>query len=388
MKYYSESDLFLSRIKTRTMRIGILGTRGIPNAYGGFEQFAEYLALGLTGKGHSVYVYNSSLHPYQENKWNNIHIIHCKDLENRIGTAGQFFYDLNCIKDARRRKFDILLQLGYTSNSIWHRLWPKDCINIVNMDGLEWKRSKYSSRAQQFLKLAERWAATNGKILIADSVGIQQYLLKTYQRQSFYIPYGANVYNTSPDTDMLLEWNIKSGEYYLLMARMEPENNIEMVIRGYLASHAPFPLLLIGNYSNKFGAMLHKKYSNPQVRFLGGIYDQEKVNRLRYFSALYFHGHSVGGTNPSLIEAMGCGCHIAAHNNIFNKAILGDDAFYFSGEDQVTEILKRQTDNGLIEYWKNKNVEKVKRKYNWENIIQQYEDVFVNALNEQQHATT
>ena len=185
------------------MRIGILGTRGIPNAYGGFEQFAEFLALGLSQKGHAVYVYNSSLHPYTNDTWNEIHIIHCKDLEDKIGTAGQFIYDLNCIKDARKRKFDVLLQLGYTSNSIWYWLWPNDCVNIINMDGMEWKRSKYNATTQKFLKLSEKWAAEKGNILIADSIGIQQYLYQTHHRQSIYIPYGANIF-TSPNVDLLV----------------------------------------------------------------------------------------------------------------------------------------------------------------------------------------
>lgn len=362
------------------MRIGILGTRGIPNAYGGFEQFAQFLALGLTQKGHSVYVYNSGLHPYKNDNWNNIHIIHCRDIEDKIGTAGQFFYDLNCIKDARKRKFDILLQLGYTSNSIWRRIWPKDCINIINMDGLEWKRSKYSSTAQRFLKLAEKWAAQHGEVLIADSVGIQQYLKETYCKQSVYIPYGANVFTPGTVPDLFTGWNIQPYEYFLLIARMEPENNIEMIIKGYLASTASFPLILIGNYANKFGQYLYKKYNNSHIRFMGGIYEQEKVNWLRYYSTLYFHGHSVGGTNPSLIEAMGCHCSIAAHDNIFNKAILGKDAFYFNNENNVSDILKENYFSPLIENRKKENVHKVRTIYNWESIVNRYEEVFFNAI--------
>ena len=125
------------------IKIGILGTRGIPNAYGGFEQFAQYLAAGLVKMGHSVTVYNSSTHPFRESNWEGVEIVHCYDPENKIGTAGQFVYDYNCIRDAAKRNFDILLQLGYTSSSVWHRYWPKNAVNIVNMDGLEWKRTKY-----------------------------------------------------------------------------------------------------------------------------------------------------------------------------------------------------------------------------------------------------
>lgn len=107
-----------------SLKIGILGTRGIPNRYGGFEQCAEYLALGLKEKGHEVWVYNSVHHEYKENEWKGVHIVHCKDPEDKMGTFGQFIYDLNCINDARKRNFDVLLQLGYTSNSIWYWRWP------------------------------------------------------------------------------------------------------------------------------------------------------------------------------------------------------------------------------------------------------------------------
>src|SRR5690348_8489471 len=117
------------------MKIGILGTRGIPNSYGGFEQFAEVLSSALAQKGHDVYVYNSHLHPYHQDAWMGVNIIHCEDWENRLGTPGQFVYDLNCINDARKREFDVLLHLGYTSDSVWHRRWPNAAVNIINMDG-------------------------------------------------------------------------------------------------------------------------------------------------------------------------------------------------------------------------------------------------------------
>src|SRR5690606_15248269 len=124
--------------------IAILGTRGIPNNYGGFEQFAEYLSSYLANKGHEVDVYCSSSHPYQKSLWSKVNLIHIYDPENQLGTLGQFVYDLNCILDSRKRDFDIILQLGYTSNSIWGWLFSSKPIIVTNMDGLEWKRSKYS----------------------------------------------------------------------------------------------------------------------------------------------------------------------------------------------------------------------------------------------------
>ena len=121
------------------MKVAILGCRGIPNAYGGFEQFAQYLSEGLVNLGHSVSVYNAHNHPYQDEFWNGVKIIHIHDPEKKIGTIGQFIYDYNCIQDARNRDFDIILQLGYTSSSVWHKFLPKGVPILTNMDGLEWK---------------------------------------------------------------------------------------------------------------------------------------------------------------------------------------------------------------------------------------------------------
>ncbi|HVS98526.1 MAG TPA: DUF1972 domain-containing protein [Puia sp.] len=357
------------------MKIGILGTRGIPNAYGGFEQFAQYLSVGLLDRGHSVWVYNSSDHPYQETEWRGIHIIHCKDWENRIGTAGQFIYDYNCLQDARKRDFDVLLQLGYTSNSIWHHIWPKKTLNVINMDGLEWKRSKYGPITRKFLVRAEKWAATHADILIADSVGIREYLGKKYARDAFYIPYGADV-PPAYDPGKLIQQNLQPGTYSLLIARMEPENNIEMIIRGWMDSARRQALILVGNTGNSFGQYLTKTYQDPGLRFVGAIYEAATVNALRHFSSLYFHGHSVGGTNPSLLEAMASDCTIAAHDNPFNKGVLGNEAFFFSNPRQVSEILERDCPDETKAVWKTKNMEKIRKEYNWEGVIEAYERTF------------
>jgi len=360
------------------MKIGILGTRGIPNAYGGFEQCAQYLAEGLEKKGHEVWVYNSSDHPYAGKKWNNINIIHCKDPESKIGSVGQFIYDFNCLRDARKRNYDILLQLGYTSNSLWHFIWPTKTSNIINMDGLEWKRSKYNRITQSFLKRAEKWAVDHGDMLIADSIAIQNYLQQKYNKSSVYIPYGAVIFE-NPAVDVLAEWELEAKKYFLVIARMEPENNIEMIIEGFIRSKKPFPLVIIGNTNNKYGQYLHNKYKHQLIVFTEGIYDQEKINNIRFFSTRYFHGHSVGGTNPSLLEAMACSCNIVAHDNPFNKAILTDYAQYFNNADDISTIVNE----AAIENYSNenisRNIEKIKTQFDWKKVIDAYEQAFLHA---------
>jgi glycosyltransferase involved in cell wall biosynthesis len=359
-----------------SLKIGILGTRGIPNRYGGFEQCAEYLAVGLVGKGHKVWVYNSHNHEYQGKEWNGVNIIHCNDPEDKLGTAGQFIYDLNCIRDARKRDYDVLLQLGYTSNSIWYKLWPKYCKNIVNMDGLEWKRSKYSKKVQTFLKYAERWAAMNGDMLIADSIGIQQYLKETYNKDSHFIAYGADEFN-APDEAFLSKFGLRPYAYDMLIARMEPENNIEMIIKGHLQSKTERPLMVVGKTDNTFGTYLKNTYSSDRIRFTGGIYDTAIINNLRYFSHLYFHGHSVGGTNPSLIEAMGCRALIAAHGNVFNRTVLEGDAFYFEDDKQVAAIVDDIAAKEAYSAYLDNNIKKIRTRYNWARIVDEYEKVLL-----------
>jgi glycosyltransferase involved in cell wall biosynthesis len=362
------------------MRIAIIGTRGIPNHYGGFEQFAEYFSVYLAEKAHEVYVYTSHNHPFQEREFKGVHLIHTQNPEDKIGKIGQFVYDLNCIWDSRKRNFDIILQLGYTSSSVWHRLLPKKSIIITNMDGLEWKRTKYSKKVQWFLKQAERWAALNSDYLVADSVGIQDYLKNKYQKDSTYIAYGAQVFET-PQPAILETYQLEPFQYNMLIARMEPENNIETILEGVAQSKNKQPFLVIGNYQiNAFGKKMFEKYASlPNIKFFGGLYNQMHLDQLRYFSNLYFHGHTVGGTNPSLLEAMASGALVIAHRNIFNQSILGDDAYYFSEASEVThyfESVHKKEEASKI----NSNFEKINRDYNWDLINGKYLSLFEKVL--------
>lgn len=362
------------------MRIAIIGTRGIPNHYGGFEQFAEYFSVYLAEKGHEVFVYTSHNHPFQEKSFKGVHLVHTRNPEDNIGKIGQFIYDLNCIWDTRKKNFDIILQLGYTSSSVWHWLLPKKSIVITNMDGLEWKRTKYSKKVQWFLKHAESWAVNHSDFLIADSIGIQKHMKEVYNKDATYIAYGAHVFEY-PNENVLLEYDLKSFQYNLLIARMEPENNVETILEGVAKSENKQTFLVIGNYNiNSFGKSLYEKYSPfKHIHFLGGIYNQIHLDNLRYFSNLYFHGHSVGGTNPSLLEAMASNSLIIAHDNIFNQSILEDDAYYFSTSNDVKSYLT--TINKLEETLKiNRNKEKIKKTYNWELINGKYLAFFEKVL--------
>jgi len=361
------------------MKIAIIGTRGIPNNYGGFEQFAEYLSVGLVDKGHEVFVYNSHNHSYKADNWNGVNIIHCFDPEFLIGTSGQFIYDLNCIINSRKHDFDIVLQLGYTSSSIWNRLMPKNSILVTNMDGVEWKRSKFSKKAQKFLKYAEGLAIKYSDYFIADSIGIQQYLKKEHKVESTYIAYGAELMS-EPDLNILKKYNLKKCNYDIVIARMEPENNIEMIIEGYLDSKKERDLVITGNLETKFGKYISEKYNDNSIKYLGFVSGIENLNSLRNFSNLYFHGHSVGGTNPSLLEAMASNSLICAHDNIFNKSILEGDAYYFTSSEQISDLINNKIKVTENEFVIN-NKEKINDLYSWQKIVTDYNSFFVQILN-------
>ncbi|MCX6319060.1 MAG: DUF1972 domain-containing protein [Bacteroidetes bacterium] len=363
----------------KELSIGIMGTRGIPNHYGGFEQFAQYLSAGLVQKGHQVSVYCSHTHPYQQNEWKGVQLIHCKDPEHRWGTVGQFFYDKNCIRDSRSRNFDVLLHLGYTSDSIWHRRWPRHTIHIMNMDGLEWKRSKYNRLTRIFLKKAERLAARHADILVADSLGIQSYLQSIYQKEAAYIPYGAAVYSQAGNS-ILETYNLNSQGYNLLIARMEPENNIEMIIQGHLQSGTTLPLVITGNTGTKHGRYLVSKYIDQRLIFTGSIFDEHTLNDLRYHSLLYLHGHSAGGTNPSLLEAMACGARIAAHDNEFNRSVMRQDADYFHDAASVAGIIGTVLPDAMLASRKANNLDRISTIYSHAQILNQYEGLMLEAV--------
>ena len=360
--------------------IAILGTRGIPNYYGGFEQLAEHLAPGLVKAGHTVTVYNSHNHPYQGKEWEGVEIRHCYDPEYLLGSAGQFIYDLNCLIDARKRGFDVILQLGYTSSSIWGLLFPASAMVIYNLDGLEWKRTKYSKLTRRFLLYAEKLAVTFSDFCIADSPVIQSYFRNKYGIESEYIAYGAELFQHAEE-DMLKEYGVSAGNYFLLMARMEPENNIETILDGFTKSDTDKKILVVGNATNKFGKYLQGKFDDDKrILFSGVIYDQQRIHNLKFFSRLYFHGHSTGGTNPSLLEAMASKALIAAHDNDFNRQVLGMDALYFSGPADITALVGKIPDGVCRECMTRHNQEKIRQNFSWPGIIAHYERYILNSL--------
>lgn len=363
----------------KSLKIAILGTRGIPNNYGGFEACAQNLARLLTEKGHKVSVYCSHNHPYKESNWQNVQLIHQYNPEDILGTSGQFIYDFLCNIHSVRQDFDIILHLGYTSDSVWNKLWSRKSKHITNMDGMEWKRSKYSPLVKKFLKKAEYWATKKSSFLVADSPAIKKYIDEKYNTNARYIAYGSEI-PISFEKKHLQNFNLIPFKYDLILARMEPENNIEMMIKAKIISKDENPLVIIGN-SNKYSQYLKTKYNqNHEIIFLSAIYESDKLNSIRHFSRYYLHGHSAGGTNPSLLEAMACSCRILAHNNAYNVYVLENNSVYFSDSNDLANILKESDLELITEDLILSNLNKIKCQYNWDFITSEYEKLFYEAI--------
>lgn len=376
------------------MKIAFVSTRGIPNNYGGFEQFAEYISVGMAQRGHEVVVYSPKFHPYQESTYKGVRIKHIYSPETWMGSSvGSFFYDFASLRDALKKEdFDIIYEAGYTSiipAYIWFNVKKrKRPIFTTNMDGLENKRSKFSPMVRRFLDWEEKMAVKYSHYLIADNMGIHDYYKEKYGKESKFLAYGADIHDDFK-AEYLEEFGLKSEEYYILIARLEPENNIVMAIEGYLHSkeNGRRPLIVVGKTNTPHGKELVEKYGNERnVEFVGGIYDFKKLDSIRHFSKAYFHGHSVGGTNPSLLEAMAAGCFIFAHDNIFNRAVLKENAFYYPSADKVTEYLNRIdtiAEGSKIQYTA-RNIEVIRNEYSWESLIDKHEKYFYWLLSQKQ----
>ena len=363
------------------MKIAVLGTRGIPNNYGGFEQCAEFLSIGLVKKGHSVTVYSPSFHPYSKSFYKGVKIIKKNSPQNIFGSsASNFIYDYLCLKDATKRDFDIILQLGLITSSlsiIFCRHRGK--IIATNIDGLEWKRSKWNTLVQNLTRLLEKYGVKYSDYLIADNLAIKDYLFKEYKVDSQLIEYGTLPIK-KPNIAYLQKYNMLKENYILTIARLEPENNLEIMFEGYINSKINMPYFVIGNHLTDYGDYLKDKYRECGIKFLGGIYDKECLDNFRHFSYCYMHGHSVGGTNPALLEAMAAKSLILAHNNKFNKAVINNDAFYFNTADEITKILQRKNLLFLKSKFIDNNCKKIDQLYNWSIIVDKYEKYFLEIL--------
>jgi len=351
------------------VKIAVLGSRGIPNRYGGFEEMATQTAPLWVAAGHEVVVYTTNDHPDPQKSYEGVRIKHIYNPERSLGLAGQFVYDLLCILDARRQNFDVILQLGYTTSGIWSFLWPMKK-TITNMDGLEHQRAKYKGLLSVFLKWSERRAVKRSKLIIADNPEIARYLSK-YNWPIRTIAYGSNVINAPKNASNLLKAaGLPSDNFHVHIGRIQPDNHVAEILEA--AKETGETLVAIGDYTTKYGKKLKSQFDCQNILFPGTIYDKEVLNALRSQCTFYLHGHSVGGTNPALLEAMGCGTMVLAHDNPFNASVLGGLGALWEDEEALKQLLVQRPSDAIRSEQAAISKQRIQTHFNWPLIADQY----------------
>ncbi len=361
-------------------RIAILGTRGIPSGHGGFETFAEQLAIYLQRNGWDVTVYCQKIGkgPPQVRHWLDIELV-----EIYVGKDTAFhtiLFDWKSVWHSRKHH-TLILTLGYNTGflNLIYRL--SGIRNIINMDGLEWKRAKWSLPIKVWFYINERLACWFGNHLIADHPEIQRHLETRISGEKItMIPYGADAV-TNCDPNVLNEFGLAPKEYALVIARIEPENSTLEIVSAFSAKSRGYKLVVLGRLdpsaSEYHRNVLHS--ASKEVLFLGAIYDKTKVRALRFFSRLYLHGHQVGGTNPSLVEALGAGNPVLAHDNRFNRWVTRNEMVYFKTADACGVML----DSLLGDDERLAQMSLGSRRihhalFEWESILKSYETLLAN----------
>ena len=360
------------------MKVAIIGTVGVPANYGGFETLVEQLVRHNKSEDLQYTVYCSKK-SYDEERW----VYHGAKTEyvnlNANGIQSIPYDIISLIKATK--KSDVILILGVSGCSFLpiFRLFSKKRI-IINIDGLEHRRDKWSPWIRKFLKFSEKQAIKYADIIVTDNKGITDYVKSEYNLDSTLIAYGGDhvIQKITPEESLniLSEYKLKENEYSLAICRIEPENNVQTILEAF--SKTPDKkIVFVGNWAkSSFGVEMREKYSKfPNIHILPAIYDLRVLNSLRSNCEYYIHGHSAGGTNPSLVEAMFFNKPIIAFDCIYNRESTENKANYFSSSDDLISQIRT-----IDDVCKKSNADFMTQiaydRYTWDKIAKQYEALY------------
>ena len=355
----------------------ILGTRGIPAAHGGFETFAEQLSLFLVGRGWHVAVYcqhdvATVTRPSWIDSWKGVERINIE--VSRVGPQATLEFDWHTIRDAARRD-SICLVLGYNSAIFLPYLRLMGRKVVTNMDGLEWRRQKWNRPVRAWFWINEWIAAWTSHHLIADHPAIADHLATRRSRKAIsMITYGGVPIDSS-SVEPLTRLGLAADRYFVSIARIEPENNILSIVEAFTRKPRGCKLVILGTLDDRFPYhRAVKAAANDEVVLPGAIYDAESVHALRFHARAYVHGHTVGGTNPSLVEALWAGNAVIAHDNAFNRWTAGEAQFFFSDvascEAMIESVL---TDSAAVATARLTARERAAETFGWRSVLEAYE---------------
>lgn len=356
------------------MKIALIGTRGVPANYGGFETCAEELAVGLAARGHEVTVYcRPGNAPGDPTEFQGARLVYRRLIETK--SLGTLSHTLNCLLHAVRQDFDALMvfNAGNAPLCVIPRLLGKRI--AFNVDGLEWKRAKWGRAAKLYYQFGE-WTATKlADRIVSDSRGIQAYYERRFGTPSTFIAYGAHV-EGSHQPEILSHYDLAPGSYLLVASRLEPENNADVTIAAFEHVKTDKKLVIAGgaNWDSPFVERL-KSTSDPRVVLLGPVYAPGHIRELHSHCYAYVHGNEVGGTNPALLKALGYGNCVLALDVPFNAEVV-DDAAVLYRKDPLDLAAKMQE---LIDHpehaqqLRRRAPERILEAYQWDEVVAGYE---------------
>lgn len=376
----------------------IVGCKGIPAQYGGYETFVEQLTYNQIDNNIKYHVACMS-NNFEEFEHNGARCFNVK--VPNIGPAKAVYYDVKALKEIIKyiKKNNIekgivyvlACRIGPFFNKYVKKLHKLGFKVYVNPDGHEWKRAKWNCLIRKYWKISEKLMVKHADLLICDSVNIEKYIksdYKKYNPKTTFIAYGADTTKSSlkNNSKVLNDWykkfDIKSNEYYLIVGRFVPENNYETVIKEFMKSKSKKDLVIVTNVEkNKFYGSLKENTNfenDKRIKFVGTVYDKELIKKIRENAYGYFHGHEVGGTNPSLLEALASTRINLLLDVGFNKEVAQDSALYWNKKDGNLSKLINKTDKlseKEIKELDKKSTERITKEYSWEKIVDEYEKV-------------
>ncbi|HKR61228.1 MAG TPA: glycosyltransferase [Pyrinomonadaceae bacterium] len=366
------------------MRIAILGTRGIPASYGGFETFAEHLATRLVARGHDVTVYCRA--HYVSPRQLEYHGVRLKVLP----TIRHKYFDtvvhafLSAIHAVPSR-FDAALICNAANAPFASILRLTGTPVAINVDGLEHKRKKWNWLGRRYYLLAERLATVLPNVTVTDAAVIQDYYAVRYGARSTMIAYGAEV-ERKPDRAMVRRWRVEPNRYVLYVSRLEPENNARMVIEAFKKVRTAYRLLVVGDapYAHEYiNDLKERARGDRRIIFTGFVFGQD-YRALQQNAYCYVHATEVGGTHPALLEAMGYGNCVLTLATPENIEAVGDAGIAYADEFDLTQKLQRVLrDGSQVQSFRNRAQLRVQQYYDWERVVDQYEQLFASMSGQQ-----
>jgi glycosyltransferase involved in cell wall biosynthesis len=361
-------------------KVAIIGTVGLPAKYGGFETLADHLVTNLSDK-YDFTVYCSKKKYTKEEQLETYKGAKLEYINLDANGVQSIPYDTISILKALRKN-DVLLILGVAGAWIlpFVKLFTNKKI-IISIDGIEWKRDKWSLFAKLYLWWAEKIAVQYSHIDISDNESIQDYTALRYETLSRVIEYGADhTMQVAPTNEDFIKYPFMKQDYAVKVCRIEPENNVQMVLEAFKQS-AQMNLVLVGNWNNSdYGKNLKREYSKIEnIILLDPIYNQREIDLIRGNAAIYVHGHSAGGTNPSLVEAMYLELPIMAFNVSYNKTTTENKALYFSSSESLIKMMKLISETKMGKMRKEMKAIATRR-YTWKIVSEKYNLLIKEAL--------